>query len=47
MLRKDDHFKVNDDNQKSNILYQIEQLIKKYPNTIYYEYIIDRNLKDD
>jgi len=46
MLQKDDHFNTKDDNQKTNILYHIEQLIKKYPNTIYYEDIIDRNLKD-
>ena len=39
MLKKDDHFNTNDNNQKSNVIYQIEQLIKKYPKTIHIDNI--------
>ena len=40
MLRKDKHiFSTKDDKKKSNVLYQIEQLIKKYPKTIHIDNI--------
>ena len=46
MLNRDKHFNTNDEKKGSNVLYQIEQLIKKYPRTIHYEDIINKNLKD-
>ena len=48
MLQKDKHFNTRDEKDKSNVLYQIEQLIKKYPKTILLDEIIteDRYPKD-
>ena len=37
MLNRDKHFNTNDEKKGSNVLYQIEQLIKKYPRTITYD----------
>jgi len=47
MLSKDKHFTVNDDKEKSNILYQIEQLIQKYPKSVQLNDIIDIHPKDN
>ena len=41
MLQKDKHFNTNDEKEKTNVLYQIEQLIKKYPKTTTYDEVID------
>mgnify|MGYP001372745346 CR=1 FL=1 len=46
MLRKDKHFTVKDDKEKSNILYQIEKLIQKYPKSVQLNDIIDIHPKD-
>jgi hypothetical protein len=46
MLRKDKHFNTKGEQDKSNVLYQIEQLIKKYPKTILLDEIINTYLKD-
>ena len=45
-LKRDKHFFVSDDNKKSNVLYQIEQLIKKYPKTITYDEVINEHPKN-
>ena len=42
LLRKDKHFNIGDEQNKSNVLYQIEKLIKKYPKTILYSEIINK-----
>ena len=40
MLQKDKHFNTNDEKEKTNVLYQIKQLIKKYPKTTTYDEVI-------
>ena len=40
MLQKDKHFNTNDEKEKTNVLYQIKQIIKKYPKTTTYDEVI-------
>ena len=46
MLKKDEHFTGTEEKNKSNVLYQIEKLIQKYPKTIQLNEIIDIHPKD-
>ena len=46
MLKKDKHFTRTDENNKSNVLYQIAQLIKKYPKSIQLNDIINIHPKN-
>lgn len=49
MLNKDKHFNTEHEKNKTNVLYQIEKLIQKYPNTILIDDIItniNKDLKD-
>ena len=46
MLREDKHFTTTEESSKGNVLYQIEQLIQKYPKTIQLNEIIDIHPKD-
>ena len=46
MLNRNKHFTSTDENDKSNVLYQIEQLIKKYPNTVKLNDIINIHPKN-
>tara|TARA_Y100001980_G_C14556324_1_gene347380 strand:- start:6291 stop:7406 length:1116 start_codon:yes stop_codon:yes gene_type:complete len=46
MLNREKHFNTKGEKDKSNVLYQIERLIKKYPKTVLLEEIIDTHLKD-
>ena len=46
MLKKDKHFNTKDETDKSNVLYQIDKLNKKYPNTIVLNDIISNLDKD-
>ena len=49
MLKKDKHFNTKDETDKSNVLYQIDKLNKKYLNTLSLNDIVtnlDKDLKD-
>jgi len=45
-LKKNENFNKKDEYDKTNVLYQIEKLIKKYPKTILIDDIININPKD-